>query len=166
MAEDTTKTYNQDVQVAVRKLDRAIDEMGKSASSRDTDFLEADQVRLKSYLSSFQTFIDYAASQPVPDYAETHTMLFDLPDVPAHDQAENELVQLAMNQLLRVRQELATGQSSRRAAGLHEHDKTRIDDLVKRAQRLITEFIERVNPIDYPASAPAYEVGRDPRSGV
>ena len=166
MAGDTTRTYNQDVQVAVRKLDRAIDELGKSASSRDTDFLEADKHRLKSYLDGFQKFIDYAASQPVPDYAETHTMTFPMPPAPEHTSSENELVQLAMNQLMRVREELATGQSARRAAGLHEHDKTRIDDLVDRAQRLITEYIDKVNPIDYPGSAPAHEVGRSPRSGV
>ena len=166
MAGDVTQTYNQDVLVGVRKLDRAIDEMGKSASSRDTDFLEADQKRLRAYLADAKAYFNYAASQPVPDYAETHTMTFDLPPAPDHPSAENELVQLAMNQLLRLRQELATGQSSRRAAGLHEHDKTRVTDLLDRATRLVEDYIAQVNPIDYPGSAPAHDVGKDPRSGV
>ena len=166
MAGSTSKTFNQDVLVFARKLDRAIDEMGKSASGRDTDFLEADQKRLKGYLLDAQQFLDYASSTPVPDYAETHAMEFELPEPPQHPSVENEMVQLAMNQLYRLRQEIAIGQTSRRAAGIHERDKERADALLQRATDFVDNYVEAVNPPDYPASAPGHETGRTPRQGA
>lgn len=166
-------TYNDYVGPIVRKLNRAYVEMSRSLSERTNDITQADQARLTSYINSIDKLITTAAAEPVGDYPISHReMEYPIEALPEADAVvpENEIAELIMNQIRRMRFEVAHGQTSRMPTSVHQNDDTsdleRWRQYLTRMRNLLSQYVSAHKPQDYPATSPSKPVGESPSAGI
>lgn len=153
----TIKTNNHDIAGLVRRLDRALVEVTKSQSTAISGTLPFDSVRLKSYIASAKSYRTWMSSEPFIDAPATTPLYIEVPCFGQVLTMDNDsawdIAQLLDTAIL----ELQSADSGRISNGFPvKEDGTRLDNTLKRIENLITTFMEKVEPMDYPESSPRF----------
>jgi len=145
---------NMDIEMLIRKVQRAREEVVKSASSSHNGLKESDRKRFLSYIDDLKRLIIFFVDQPemdLPEWTPTDITIVDLETMAT---PENEAL-LHLSQILAALEiEVANAQSARDGAGLISHDAARFTALLDKAQKFIEGYIAESLPIDYPESSP------------
>ena len=153
----TIKTNNHDVAGLVRRLDRALVEVTKSASSTISGTLPADNIRLKAYIAQIRSYRGWMSGEPFMDTPATTPLYIEVPcfgQVLAMDNDSAwDVAQLIDTAIL----ELQSADSGRISNGFPvKEDGARLDATVTRIEKLLLLHMEKVEPIDYPESSPRF----------
>lgn len=154
MAGDTTTVFNKDVLFLTDMLDRYMVEVNKSQSSGVSGMLPFDVERARTYLAAITSFHEWSNSQPIGDYPETHPRQFPLEPKPDTTNVDSESVNMIVREFEAMRWELINSQSARLANTLMVHDSQRLTTYVTRVGSFLTEYVEKISPIDLPESSP------------
>jgi hypothetical protein len=154
MSTNTVVTYNMDVLVIVRLLNRFIEEVSRSQSAGTTQATSADVTRLLSYTAATRTFVNHVINQPVLDLPETHPRTIDLPSLSEIPDMENDAFFAAAMLLETARDELIKSASTRLSSNLVPFDTTRLTAIIDKCDALVTQYIQVSTPIDLPESSP------------
>lgn len=160
-----TQTYNSDVFSICRRLNRFIFEMVKSQSSGVSQTMPFDVTRVRSYISSLESFIAWVVAQPLLDLPETGPQLMDLPEPIKLPPMENESVYDIVVLFDIAREELAGAQSSRLSTNLIKFDHDRLLATLTKITNLCN-YIEASEPLDLPESSPLHAMTGPGRTGV
>lgn len=157
------KTLNMDISGLCSRMRKFIEEGLKCASANVEGVSEHDVVRLKSYLESAVVYKDWFCAQPELDCVETHPLEMDvvIHELSDIDAIENESVKDYCRIMWISQRELLDSQSSRLATNLISHDKLRFESFMEKVSKLISDYIEKILPLDLPESSP-YKIGVDP----
>ena len=155
-----TQVLNHDIVGINARLNRSIVETHKAVSSGVTDYSEHDVQRILSYLRDVDTYHDWVIKQPQLDLPESHPRIYELPADPPVSIVENDAANDIINLLELCRTEVTNSQSARKPSGLISFDSGRLRANVDKTRKLVTDYIDKVQPLDNPESAP-----RSPRSG-
>ena len=145
---------NRHIKGIVSRIRKFRMEVNKSASSGLANTLEADVVRLESYMFALKKYIELAIATPVPDNPKANPREYDLGErdellIPAND------VTIDLMDMLEIMEdEIAYSQSTRQSAGLIIHDSTRILAEVARVVVFLKDYAAVVQPLDLPESMP------------
>lgn len=150
---DKIIVYNHDIAGLVRRLRRFKFEMHKSVSSNLTEVTAHDKLRLISYLQAFKAYKAWMLSQPDLDLPESSPKGIELEEMVLLPQPENESIVDILNLLNLIEIELVNGVSGRRPSGLVIHDSLRIDALVLKLDKFISDYLPQT-PLDLPESSP------------
>ena len=159
MAIENPVTHNMDVSALVRRINRFMVELYKSASSGVSQMSQADIDRLESYLVALRTYRDFVLAQPHLDMPETHPSPIPLA-APVFEpmEVENESVNDWMIMLQRGRDELILSQSSRLSSTLMQYDSARFTALVDKCDALLQDYVKPATPLDLPETSPQEEL--------
>lgn len=149
---------NDDVEALIRRIDRTLVELNKSASANLTDVRSADRTRIDDYLNNLVSFKAWAYSQPQVDRPETHPTPNDVPDSPSLPPAESDFIRDLEKMLVRLRSELINSQSARLPNGFQLADSNRFDEAIDRFKRYLTDHVDEITSIDFPESSPRNEI--------
>jgi hypothetical protein len=153
------ETNNHDVASLMRRLDRLLIELTKSASSNVSALMVYDLARVRGHLKMLKSFKLWAAKQPHMDAPESNPVTVKVECFGKVLNVDNDSVwdlsQLIDTAIL----ELASSVSSRLSANMLPHDSDRFDSYVARIEDLLAH-IEASEPTDNPESMP-----RDQNSG-
>ena len=152
-SEQKITVYNHDIAGLVRRLRRFKFEMHKSVSSNLTEVTEHDKARLISYLQAFKAYKAWMLSQPDLDLPESAPKGIEIEDYVSLPMPENESVVDVLNLLHLIEVELVNSVSARRPSGLVIHDSNRIDALVLKLDKFVTDYLPET-PLDLPESSP------------
>lgn len=161
-------TYNHDVAGVARRVHRFMFELFKSVSSSGAFVNEFDQKRWADYLDAADTYISHAVAQPQLDLPESHPRQITVELLPDEEikSVENESIIDAMYLLKLANIELLDSQSSRMGAGLLPFDEARARALISKCRRLLTDYVQQVQPLDLPESSPARPMSGQGQRGV
>lgn len=147
-------TYNMDVLIIVRLLNRFIEEVSHSQSAGTTQATAADIARLTSYTVATRTYATHAINQPVLDLPETHPKTIDLPSLSEIPEMENDAFFAAAMLLETARDEIIKSASTRLSTNLITFDSARLFSILDKCDALVTGYIQTATPIDLPESSP------------
>lgn len=154
MAKTTGITYNMDVLMLVRMLNRFIEEVSRSQSAGTTQATSADVARLSSYTAAINTYLQHTIAQPVLDLPETHPRTIELPSLSGIPEMENDALFMAATLLETARDELIKSASTRLSSNLVVFDVTRLSAIISKCDALVSGYILTATPIDLPESSP------------
>ena len=159
-------TFNHDVAGIHRRINRFIVELMRSASSSGSQVSEHDQVRVQSYLTAINTYVQWVVGNPLLDLPETHPRQIDLDENPMIDEVENESMRDLITLMEIARDETVNGQSSRLASTLVPFDERRLTAVVQKAEQFLTMYVQTTTPLDLPESSPMRDMTAPGRTGV
>jgi hypothetical protein len=159
-------TLNHDIAGLHARLNRAIYETYKSASSGVVEYREADVDRILSYLRGIDEFHAWVEDQPELDLPESHPKEYALDANPVTTLVENDAANDIIRLLEVTREELVNSQSARLPAGLISFDSERLTATVEKTRKLVTDFIQNVQPLDLPESTPKRGQSGPGRKGI
>ncbi len=154
MAKVSGITYNIDVLMLVRMLNRFIEEVSRSQSAGTTQTTVADVARLSSYTAAALAYVQHAISLPMLDLPETHPKTIELPTLSGIPDMENDSLFMAATLLETARDELIRSNSSRLSSNLIPFDVTRITAIIGKCDALVANYILTATPVDLPESTP------------
>lgn len=160
-----TSTYNIDVHSIVRRYNRILIEILKSQSSGISQTMPFDVVRVTSYITAMQNFLDFVVGQPLLDCPETGPTEIALPTNPAIPYIENESGYDLMQLIQIARDEIANSQSSRIPTNLVSFDYERQKSYLQKITNLLT-YISGSEPLDLPESSPMVVMSGPGNQGV
>lgn len=167
MPNGNSQVFNDDIVGLVRRINRFIMEMVKSASANVADMNTFDQTRLTQYITMLRAYLAWVQAQPQLDLPETHPHALDVPEAPVVPETmENDSVMDICRLLERARGEVINSQSARNAVGLIPFDMNRCSAVVDKVEKLLTDFIQQVQPIDLPESSPRSPDTGSGRGGI
>lgn len=151
----TIKTNNHDIAGLVRRMDRALVEVTKSQSTAISGTLPFDNVRLKAYIASARSYRTWMSGEPFMDAPATTPLYIEVPCygqvVPMDNDSAWDVAQLLDTAIL----ELQSADSGRISNGFPvKDDGVRFDRTIERIEKLLLNFMEKVEPVDYPESSP------------
>lgn len=148
------KVNNHDIVGLYNRLNRFIVELIKSVSSQTSEMNEFDQARLAEYLRAIDTYHAWVIGQPHLDLPETAPRDYELEEVPATPETENESVNDAVRLLILARDELINAQSARNPANLNKFDSARLSSMITKTRNFLEQYIIPITPLDLPESSP------------
>lgn len=154
---DLTQTINMpndDIAGIYRRINRIIREVQGSLSNDQTMLSEADRTRLASYQTVLRQYHDVAVAAGPGDYPETHGCALPLAPPPAPVELENDIGQDLVQKYVRLRNEVVCSQSANQPRGLQPADSARYLDHLTAIDDYLNNYVDAVNPVDYPYSAP------------
>ena len=157
---------NADVAGLVRRIRRFRVETVKSASSQLAATSEADISRALSYFASCNSYILWVTDQPALDLPESSPREYDLGEAEALAMPENEALADLMNMYEVFEIEIGSSQSARQPSGIIEPDLIRINGLLQKMENFVTNYIQAVQPVDLPESAPLRVTTGAGRTGI
>lgn len=163
---DKRIVYNSDVAGLHRRLNRFIVEMAKSASNQSSIMSEFDQNRLASYLQAIRAYVGWVTSQPLLDLPETSPKEFVLDADPEIPVVENESITDILRMLEVAREEMVNGQSARMPCGLMKFDVGRLDAIVGKIEKFLSDYVAVITPLDLPESSPSRPIQPSGAKGV
>jgi hypothetical protein len=149
------QTNNHDIAGLVRRLDRALVEVTKSQSSTISGTLRFNTARLTTYIASARSYRMWASSEPFMDCPATTPLFIEVPCygqvVPMDNDSAADIAQLLDTAIL----ELQSADSGRVSNGFAvKEDGTRFDNTITRIEKLVLNFMQKIEPVDYPESSP------------
>ena len=159
------EVFNHDVKALYNIINRVIEEHYKSQSSSATGYNIHDIERAKSYLNVMRRWRTWIIAQPILDAPETHPKKFELEEVPAIEEVENEYTNTFMDLCVTYRNELIHSQSARLASTLLAPDNQRLVLIEDKIDEFIT-MTEETQPIDFPESSPQERMSGPGRTGT
>ena len=161
-----TTTLNHDIAGIHARLNRAIFETHKSVSSGVVDYREADVDRIISYLNGVDAFHNWIIDQPQLDLPESHPKEYILDENPKVGLVENDAANDIVRLLEVAREEIVNSQSARLPAGLIEFDSGRLFAVIEKTRKLVTDYIQNVQPLDLPESTFKRDQSGPGRKGI
>jgi hypothetical protein len=152
---DEATVFNTDIFGLVRRLNRAIFELIKSASANIIDMNAFDQGRLTAYIGGLRSYVAWVVAQPQLDLPESSPDPIQIaagPQIPAS--MENDAIMDLVEMLRRARVELVNSQSARQSTGLITYDHNRFLSILNKAENFLNQYIKIVQPVDAPESTP------------
>lgn len=164
--DNPTFIFNHDLVGLWRRINRFIEELMGSVSANGSELMTADKGRLHSYIKAIESYHVWVAGQPQLDLPETHPRSHPLPPAPEITEVENESIIDLVNLLVIARDEMASSQSARDAAGIKSFDSVRLTAITSKAKRFLVQYVEEATPLDLPESSPMREAVQEGRTGV
>lgn len=159
-------TYNHDVRGLHSRINRFIKELYHSQSSGVSLNIEADQIRLQTYLDAMTSYHAWVVAQPALDLPETNPTQHEFDEDPVLGTIENESIRDAIIMLEIARNELVHSQSARLKSSFLEFDTNRFLAMVNKLQNFLDNYIKVTTPLDLPESSPMREQSGPGRLGV
>jgi hypothetical protein len=144
-----------DIVSLARKINRAISELIHSQSSPVSEFHPADWERLQSYVMVGEAYKAWIVDQPVLDLPESHPTMYPLPENPQIPPLENECLSDLVGLLIVLRTELVNSSSARVGSGLGKFDSARFDATMGKIKKYMTDFVQKIGPVDLPETTPS-----------
>ena len=161
------EVFNHDVLWLYDMLRRFHQEMGRSQSAPVSGMIEADQIRLESYLGAIRQAVAWVQDTPLLDLPETHPRPYALPSFPTELDVENESINVILRLIRASAVELVNSQSARFSSRLQPFDQVRLTGVVDKIDAFLNNYIRaRAVPMDLPESSPEQDVGPDGYMGV
>ena len=153
----TIKTNNHDVAGLVRRLDRALVEVTKSQSTAISGTLPFDNARLKTYITSARSYRAWMSAEPFMDCPATTPMFIEVPCYGQVLTMDNDSAWDVAQLLDTAIMELQSADCGRISNGFPvKEDGVRFDNTIKRIENLLLNFMEKIEPVDYPESSPRF----------
>jgi|TARA_R110002126_G_scaffold265044_1_gene408218 hypothetical protein len=161
------EVFNHDVLWVYDMLRRFHQEMARSQSAPVSGMIEADQIRLESYLYTMRTAIVWIQDTPLLDMPETHPRPYPLTPFPPEVDIENESLNVIIRLIRAAAVEMTNSQSARFSSRLQAFDQKRLTAVIDKIDAFLNNFI-RANavPLDLPESSPEEPLGGDGFLGV
>lgn len=160
------KVYNSDVAGLHRRMNRFITEVMLSASNQSSYMSSFDIDRLRKYLGAVKSYIAWVTSQPQLDLPETSPREYMLDADPVIAVVENEAITDILRMLEVAREEMVNGQSARWPCGLMVFDVNRVLAIIAKIEAFLTDYVEKITPLDLPESTPSRAVSPKGSTGV
>jgi hypothetical protein len=149
------QTNNHDVAGLVRRLDRALVEVTKSQSTNISGTLPFDITRLQAIIASARSYRAWMSAEPFLDSPATTPLFIEVPCfgvvVAMDNDSAWDVAQLLDTAIL----ELQSADSGRISNGFPvAKDGERFDAFIMRIEKLLQNFMMKVEPMDYPESSP------------
>lgn len=151
---ETKMVYNHDIYGIVRRVDRFRAELTHAVSAGVHHFRAADLERFKKYSEALTTYVDWVVAQPQLDLPESHPQPVQVEPAPEMPNPENESIEDLVYMLDILRIELVNSQSARLPQGMISFDEDRMRAMIEKYNRMITDYIEVILPLDMPESSP------------
>lgn len=148
------EVFNDDIAGIYHRINKYIVECQKSASANVAAVNEFDKARMSSYLTTISSYIDWVVAEPALDLPETHPQLVELKPKPEILDIENLMIQDCVRLWERGRDEVTASQSARNPTGLIKFDEARLRAVILKTEKYMSDYIEKVSPIDLPESSP------------
>lgn len=155
----TIVTNNHDVASLVRRVDRLLIEVTKSASANVSAVMSYDFARIEQHLKMLKSYKAWASKEPHMDAPESSPVQINVECFGKVMNIDNDSAWDLAQLLDTVILELANSVSSRLSANMLPHDSKRFDDYIVRIENLLLH-IKAAEPTDNPESMP-----RDINSG-
>jgi hypothetical protein len=162
----TAEVLNHDVDGIYRRLNRFIVEARDSTSAGMSQITASDLARLKTYTSSILAYVGWVAAQPELDLPETAPRRIALDAAPAVKLIENDDLADVLKMMIISRDEVVNSQSARRAAGMIPFDRRRLEDVVKKIDDFLANYVAKISPLDLPESSPMRDLSTPGRTGI
>ena len=168
MSKINAEVNSLDVRGLLERVDRARYEVLKSGSSNFDDIRTADRDRIDTYNAEIISYANYIAAEPEQDYPESYPETYTVKYMVTEDMTVVENLGLRDLDALyeKVIVELSNSQSARYPSGLKTQDKARIDSYMARIESLLTNHLDKVNPLDLPESNPSEASITDGKLGI
>ena len=150
---------NQDIAGLCRRILLFWAEMRTANSANGHDMLEADKVRLSSYMDAIERYLNWVADVPQLDLPETGgKRKYNPGDTPGVDEQEieNEDMRDVLNQFAICHDELVNCQSARQPTGVSTHDEKRLRSYILKGRNFLANYINETEPLDLPESTPGF----------
>ncbi len=157
---------NHDIVGLHARMNRFITEMYKSVSSTNSGYNSFDMARSLDYLNAIDQYHAWVVAQPQLDLPETHPRKYELETNAVVEDVENESVNDLIRLMVLTRDELTNSQSARNAAGLIGFDSIRLSATVSKARHFLTDYVQIIQPLDFPESSPQSAVSGPGRQGI
>ena len=113
-------------------------------------FLEADVVRLESYVKSLDLHCKFVSGHAPLDLPHTNPKLYNVLDFPAFERVKNLKNNALFHMMAAAYQELSTGESAIMGSGFGAADKERVGKLVEHLEAFLAEVIRKEMDVDMP----------------
>lgn len=153
-AAGTYTTLNMDIVGLWNRINRFIEECGRSVSSNLSLTNTFDTERLTTYLNAIDKYHAHVAAQPFLDLPETSPRLYVLLPPPAIFTVESDDMDDILNMFRLMRDELVGSQSSRMPVGIIAPDSRRLTAIVQKARNFLSDYVGPTQPLDLPESSP------------
>lgn len=163
---EVKEVMNSDIKALHSRVNRFIEEMRDSVSSRSSLVNDFDKARLTSYLSALRFYHDYVMTQAPLDLPETHPRLYKLRENPAVPVLENEMMNDIIEKFQLLRDELVNSQSARNSSGLISFDSIRFLSVVSNIETFLSTYVSQATPLDLPESSPRTKDSGPGRLGI
>jgi hypothetical protein len=160
------QVYNGDVVGIYNRVIRFSEEMWKCASSSVPYLSTADQARLGKYLDAIDAYNAWVQAQPELDLPETAPKSYVLDTPPATAEVESDDLNDVIRMMTDMKDELINSQSARMPCRLVSFDAVRLTDYVSKIRKFLTDYIQKVQPLDLPESSPRDAVSGTGKVGV
>jgi hypothetical protein len=160
------QVVNHDICGICRRLDDFIFELLHSQSANVHDVSEADQGRLRAYIAAWNSYVDWVTEEPELDLPETSPRMHEIGPHPEVVAVENAAINDCVRLLVVTRDELINSQSARKSTGLLIFDAGRAKAAMTKLDRLLENYISKIQPMDLPESSPEHQLQPPGRTGV
>jgi len=157
---------NHDIVGLYNRINRFIYESMHCTASNTSEVNEFDVKRLKQYLEAVIAYHDHVISQPQLDLPETSPRFYTLKEKPVMLVIENESIADCCRLFEICRDELINSQSTRVPAGLIVYDSERLMAIIDKITAFITDYVEKITPLDLPESSPREALTPKGRTGL
>lgn len=157
---------NHDVAGIARRINRFIVEARDCQSNAQAKISDADVARLKSYHGALVSYIHHVGAQPQLDMPESSPRAILLDPSPAVPLLENDDLIDLMALYVAAREEIVNSQSARMSSSLLTFDRLRCENLIKKADDFLVNYVAKVSPLDLPESSPMREQSGPGRTGT
>jgi len=154
----------------VERIDESLVEMLLAQSASVNEFRKADQTRVNTYFTSWETLVNFMAEDPELDSPQTSPQKIPVvfwsnrDNITDEDGEEQPIVQDPENKALRdltrdmrtLMGEMALSNSRRLPNGISPHDKARFDMHLKKMRAYMETYVGKVTPLDLPETSPAH----------
>lgn len=166
MADPTIQIYNHDIAGLVARIQRFVEELAGSSSSGVSLMNTYDQTRLSSYLNALAAYQAWIVANPQLDLPETNRKTFSVKPLLGVPEVENESIQDLLRMFDLACEELLNCQSARMPSGLIKFDADRLSAIFTKAGNLLTNYIQKADPLDLPESSPAVPMTAPGKAGI
>lgn len=149
------EVYNMHIAGAIPRIDDYITECVKAQSSGVSHIGENDRARFDSYLVDIDTYRSVNANKKPMDLPETHPKPYTVSDAENPTRVENEFINDFVRFFVLMKGALVSSQSARLGSGLLAFDNTRWVELITNAKTYLTDYVDKVSPVDFPESSPS-----------
>lgn len=168
MSKINAEVNNLDIAGLLERVSRARYEVLKSGSANIDDIRDADRARIDTYNSEAKSYASYIAGEPQQDYVASYPETYEVNYMVTEEMTVIE--NLGLRDLDRLYEkvlvEISNSQSARYPSGFKEQDKERFDSYMERIESLLTNHLDKINPLDLPESSPSEKSVTDGFLGV
>lgn len=157
MAEINLTVNNPDIRGLCERIDRVRYEILKSGSANLDVIRTAVRSRITEWNEGLKKYAAVMASMPEMDYPKSYPENYVVKTLVTADMASVENIAIRDLDVLyrKMLIEMSNSASARHESGFKEDDVERFDAYMARIEKFLVDFIDSVNPQDFPESMPS-----------